>query len=127
MDRKFLTIANWVVIVFAFQGRQARVDHNTSLVTSMAAGIDYLDLDSQQTETSPLLMAPPSSVEHEHVVNICPTSDPFVPSAAAVDTEAIFRSSSPQSLAHQEEPPSGSSWLQLQSSRHCKIDNFVIR
>ncbi len=109
MDRKFLTIANWVVIVFAFQGRQARVDHNTRLVTSMAAGIDYLDLDSQQTETSPLLMAPPSSVEHEHVVNICPTSDPFVPSAAAVESEAIFRSSSPQSLAHQEEPPSGSS------------------
>ncbi len=109
VDRKFLTIANWVVIVFAFQGRQARVDHNSRLVISMAAGIDYLDLDSQQTETFPLLMAPPSSVEHEHVVNICPTSDPFVPSAAAVESEAIFRSSSPQSLAHQEEPPSGSS------------------
>lgn len=83
------------------------MEHNIGLITSMAAGSDNLDLDSQHTDLSPLLMAQPSSVEHEHIVNICSTSNPFVPSIATVENEALFQRSSSQSVAQQEDPPSG--------------------
>ncbi len=88
------------------------MEHNIGLITSMAAGSDNLDLDSQHTDLSPLLMAQSSSVEHEHIVNICSTSNPFVPSIAAVENEALFQRNSSQSVAQQEDPPSGSSWFQ---------------
>lgn len=73
----------------------------------MAGGCGDLDLESQHSDTSPLLMDQPSFVNHEHVVNIRSASNPPVPSSN-VETGGLYRSLSSPSVPQQEGVPAGS-------------------
>lgn len=63
----------------------------------MAGRCEDLDLESQTSDTSPLLMDQQSSVQHEHVVSIRPDTDTSLASSS-VDNGVLFRSLSSPSV-----------------------------
>lgn len=63
----------------------------------MADRCEEVDLESQSSDTCPLLMDQQGSVRQEHVVTIGPDTDPSSGSSS-VESGALFRSSSSPSV-----------------------------